>query len=81
MTALRVHTKGRAIYSNYGNLHRHPRNYSEMANFELKIGDVGIEICFESWQEMIAFCDKHNFSYEDQRTGVDKYLDRMSCAS
>lgn len=78
MTALRVYTKGARIYSNYGHLHRHPRNYYEMANFQLKIGDVTVEINFESWQEMIDFCEQHNFLYKDGRTGVDKYISRMS---
>lgn len=78
MTALRVYTKGKGVYSNYGNLHSHPRNYCEMANFQLIIGDVTVEIRFDSWQEMITFCDQHNFTYKDDRTGVDKYLSRMS---
>lgn len=78
MTSLRVHTKGKVIHSDYGNLHRHPRNYCEMANIQLIIGDVKVEVCFKSWQEMIGFCEQHNFPYVDDRTGVDKYISRMS---
>jgi len=32
-----------------------------------KIGDAHIDINFETPNEMIEFCKKHNFEYEDER--------------
>ncbi len=77
-TFISIDTDGKAITSAFGNLHRHPRNYCEMANIDLKVGDARIGIRFKTWQEMISFCDEHNFTYKDDRTGVDKYISRMS---
>lgn len=78
MSSSRIDTKGLGVKLVYSNIHMHPRMGIEMASLEFKIGHDNIAISFESWQEMIDFCDRHHFSYQDDRTGVEKYLARLA---
>lgn len=41
----------------------------DVACLSLGIGDHTISIHFDTGEEMIAFCEKHNFPYADCRQG------------
>lgn len=67
MNTLVVSTNGRPVQATYSKLRRHPNLGVEMASLDLRIGNMEVCIRFESWDEMVQFCEKHNFSYEDER--------------
>lgn len=72
MAHIRLDTKGRGVNAVYSKLRRHPNLGMEMANIEFEIGDAEVNIRFETWEEMINFCKRHNFSYKDERELKDK---------
>ena len=67
-----VRTNGRPIEVTYAMLMRHPDLGSEMSTLDLRIGQDEVSIKFESWDEMIAFCEKHNFEYSDERSEAEQ---------
>ena len=67
MVTVNVRTDGKGVKQTYSQLSVHPTLGCEMAKFDFKIGDAEIRISFESWKEMIKFCEKHNFTYKDNR--------------
>lgn len=81
MSSTDVYTNGNGVFSDYAMLHYHNLLDKQIASFHLKIGNDQVIIKFDSWQEMISFCEQHNFSYSDDRTGVEKYLARMEQSS
>lgn len=38
-----------------------------VSNITLLIGDNEVSICFQDPQQMIEFCEKHNFDFIDKR--------------
>lgn len=62
-----IDTEGNSIEQGYSTLRAHPELGCEMANLYLKCGKNTIRLRFDTWQEMIDFCEKHNFSYKDER--------------
>lgn len=81
MTRIDLSTHGKPIRQGRSVVRRHPTLAVDVAYLHFSIGDVQLDFDFETGDEMIAFCEKHNFSYTDQRTGVEKYLARMEEAS
>lgn len=62
-----LNTDSKPIIPRYSKLRTHPELGVEMANLELEIGNAEINISFDSSREMIDFCKKHNFEYQDDR--------------
>jgi hypothetical protein len=68
--SINLNTNGNPIMQSYSTLHEHPNLGSEVAALWLECGKNTIRISFQNWQEMIDFCEKHNFSYEDNRPAI-----------
>lgn len=66
-TQLRIHTNGKPIKKTYAMLTEHPELKTEMAHMHIEIGNVEVQVEFDNWQEMIDFCNEHNFEYKDRR--------------
>lgn len=62
-----LYTNGTPIKTIYSAIREHPELGVEMAYLELKVGNASVNISFETWDEMIDFCDQHNFEYKDKR--------------
>lgn len=67
MNNINIQTKGSPIRATYSKLRTHSEIGCEMANLHLKMGDMEVNIIFDTWDEMIAFCEAHNFPYDDER--------------
>ena len=70
MIDIRVRTNGQGVRVGYSRLRTHPTLKCEMAHLDLHIGDAEISVVFETWAEMIEFCERHNFDYLDERDDV-----------
>lgn len=70
---INVSTNGKPIIADHACLRFHSDLPNcEMAYLHLSIGTATrLIIDFDSHDEMIAFCEKHNFEYEDRRQPKD----------
>jgi len=62
-----LETDGKQIKTTYSVIKIHPELKCDMANLNLEIGDFELHISFDSADEMIQFCEQHNFEYNDKR--------------
>jgi len=67
ITSINIDTKGQPIKLGYSMLATHSKLKTEMANMNLEIGGTTVAIRFETSEEMIEFCNTHNFEYKDNR--------------
>jgi len=65
--SIRLETDGKPIKIAYSAVKIHEELGCEMGDLQLTIGDVDLGISFDSCEEMITFCKKHNFEYSDKR--------------
>jgi hypothetical protein len=62
-----LNTEGQPISTEYSRIWRHSELDFEMALLCLRIGGAQLNIHFNTHQEMIDFCNSHNFAYRDDR--------------
>jgi GH35 family endo-1,4-beta-xylanase len=67
MNTVTIFTNGDSIRKEYARVRPHPEINDDIAVMELVSGGMEINFHFETGEEMIEFCEKHNFSYEDLR--------------
>jgi hypothetical protein len=54
----------------FSTLRVHPELKCEMANMNIRVGNFEVKLDFDCWEDMISFCEKHNFPYKDKRGAV-----------
>ncbi len=67
MLNIDIPTEGKKIITDYSRLSLHDTLHIEMANMSLLVGSMKVSLDFDTWDEMIAFCEEHNFPYNDKR--------------
>ncbi|CAA0081223.1 Uncharacterised protein [Zhongshania aliphaticivorans] len=69
MVNVTARTNGEKIEVRYSRISTHPNPEIKgpVAYLDLDIGDLSLSIAFSTAQEMIEFCEAHNFPYEDDR--------------
>jgi hypothetical protein len=77
MNHIYISTNGDGVSQRYSRISTHPSLKIQMGDLHLLIGDIEVQIKFDTAAEMIQFCEQHNFTYKDDRTGVQKYFDDL----
>lgn len=67
MNSVRIKTKGSGVKVIFSKVTYHEELRREFATMTLLVADTEVDIVFDSPTEMIEFCNKHNFDYEDDR--------------